>query len=327
MTELGYSLSSEEHPGSALVDYARRAEETGFTFALISDHFHPWLDEQGQSPFVWSVLGGIARETERLRVGTAVTCPIMRIHPAIIAQAAASTAEMFGDRFFLGLGSGERLNEHVLAQRWPPVRERLDMLEEAIEVIARLWEGETTSYEGQYFEVEDARIYTLPRARTPICVAAAGRRAARIAGRDGDGLIAVVPSEDLVEAFEKAGGAGKPRYAQVRVCYAESERKATDTVMKVWPTDPLPGVLNAELSTPAQFAQAAKMVRPEMLGEKVALGPDPERHMERIRSYVEAGFDHVYVHQVGPDQEGFFRFYEREIMPHVGRLTPAGRTA
>jgi coenzyme F420-dependent glucose-6-phosphate dehydrogenase len=326
MIELGYALSSEEHPGSALVDHARRAEEAGFRFALISDHYHPWIDEQGQSPFVWSVLGGIARETRRLRVGTGVTCPILRTHPAIIAQAAATTAELFGDRFFLGLGSGERLNEHVLGQRWPTVAERLDMLEEAVEVIRRLWQGETVSHRGRFYQVERARIYTRPAQPPPICLAASGGRAARIAARLGDGLIAVVPQRDLVQAFEEAGGGSKPRYGQALVCYAESEEKATDTVMRVWPTNSIPGVLNAELATPSDFGEVVSMVRPEMLGEQVALGPDPERHMALLRSFAEAGFDHVYVHQVGPDQEGFFRFYEREILPNLSRL-PAGRSA
>lgn len=327
MAELGYALSSEEHPGSALVRNARRAEEAGFRFALIADHYHPWIDAQGQSPFVWSVLGAIARETSTLRVGTGVTCPIMRIHPAVIAQAAASTAELFGDRFFLGLGSGERLNEHVVARRWPPIGERLDMLQEAIEVIRTLWQGEVVTHRGRFYEVEEARIYTLPEQPVPIYVAASGKRAARIAGSLGEGLIAVAPEEGLVDAFEKAGGATRPKYAQAHVCWAESVEKATDTMMRFWPTNSIPGVLNAELSTPAQFEAAVSMVRPDDFGDDVALGPDPERHLQVIRSYVDAGFDHVYVHNVGPDQEGFIRFYEREILPQVERLVPAGRSA
>jgi coenzyme F420-dependent glucose-6-phosphate dehydrogenase len=323
--ELGYSLSSEEHGPGALVDQARRAEEAGFTFALISDHYHPWTDQQGQSPFVWSVLGAIARETRRLRVGTGVTCPVIRIHPAIVAQAAATTAVMFEGRFFLGVGTGERLNEHVLAGRWPPGPERLAMLEEAIVVLRLLWEGGTRSHEGRFYRVEQARVYTLPQPAPPICVAAVGARAARVAGRLGDGLISTEPSARLVRTFDEAGGAGKPRYGQLTVCWAESVKRARDTVLTWWPLIGLPPVLNSELATPAQFGQAAASVTPEALEGKVVLGPDPDYHLAALDAFAQAGFDHVYVHQVGPDQEGFFRFYEREIVPRLGRLPVGGR--
>src|SRR2546421_3182253 len=154
MLELGCSLSSEEHGPNVLIESARLAEEAGFSFAVISDHYHPWTDEQGQSPFVWSVLGGIARETKRLRLGTGVTCPLMRIHPAVVAQAAATTAAMFEGRFFLGVGTGERLNEHILGDRWPPHRERQAMLEEAIQLMRLLWEGGTRTFDGDYYQVE-----------------------------------------------------------------------------------------------------------------------------------------------------------------------------
>jgi coenzyme F420-dependent glucose-6-phosphate dehydrogenase len=323
MLELGYGLSSEEHGPTALIESAKRAEDAGFAFAVISDHYHPWIDQQGQSPFVWSVLGGIARETSRLRVGTGVTCPLIRMHPALIAQAAATTAVMFEGRFFLGVGTGERLNEHVLADRWPPAAERQAMLAEAIEIMRLLWEGGTRSFEGRFYEVEQARIYTLPDRPPPIYMAAMGKRSAEMAGRFTDGLISVAPARDTVQAFDRASGSRKPRYGQLKVCWAEREEQARDTVMKVWPLSGLPSVLNTELATPAQFEQAAATVEPGDLEGKVVLGPDPEKHLEGLRQFAQAGFDHVYVQQVGPDQEGFARFYEREILPELGRLTVA----
>src|SRR3954468_13496801 len=203
MAELGYALSSEEHTPNDLVRNARRAEEAGFTFALISDHFHPWTDRQGQSPFVWSVIGGIAHATERLRLGTGVTCPTIRIHPAIVAQAAATSAAMMPGRFFLGVGSGENLNEHILGDRWPFPDERIEMLQEAAAVIGQLWEGGYQTHRGKHYRVEKARIYTLPEELPEIAVAAAGPVAAEVAGRTGDALVAVAPEQELVDEFEK----------------------------------------------------------------------------------------------------------------------------
>ncbi len=326
MLELGYSLSSEEHGPDVLIESAVRAEAAGFSFAVTSDHFHPWTDEQGQSPFVWSVLGGIARATSRLRVGTGVTCPLIRMHPGIVAQAAATTASMFHGRFFLGVGTGERLNEHVFGDRWPPHRERQAMLGEAIEIMRLLWEGGTRSFEGTFYEIEHARIYTLPEPPPPIYMGAVGKRSASLAGRFADGLISTSPSRDVVREFNTASGSSKPRYGQLKVCWADSEEQARDTAMRYWPTSGLPGVLNSELATPAQFAQAASIVTPGDLEGKVVRGPDPAKHLAAIEEYARAGFDHVYVMQVGPDQAGFTRFYEREILPQAGRLA-IGETA
>src|SRR5437588_2272592 len=204
--ELGYALSSEEHGPRDLVAYARRADEAGFSFALISDHYHPWTDKQGQSPFVWSVIGGIAQVTERLRLGTGVTCPTIRIHPAVIAQAAATSAAMMPGRFFLGVGTGENLNEHILGDRWPFPDERLEVLEEAVEVIRLLWQGGYRTHRGKHYRVEKARIYTLPDELPPIAGAAGGLEAAELAGRIGHGLIAVAPEPAPVKGREEAGG-------------------------------------------------------------------------------------------------------------------------
>jgi len=312
--ELGYALSSEEHLPNDLVRYARGAEETGFSFALISDHYHPWIDRQGQSPFVWSAIGGISQATARLRLGTGVTCPTIRIHPAIIAQAAATSAAMMPGRFFLGVGSGENLNEHILGDRWPFPDERIEMLEEAIEVIRLLWQGGYQTHRGKHYRVEKARIYTLPDELPPIAVAAAGPVAAELAGRAGDALISVSPDEELVSGYREAGGDG-PRYGQVTVCWAETEEDAVKTAHEWWPNVAIPH--SQELALPSDFEEGVQNVEQENVAEQIACGPDPERHLELIRKFEQAGFDHVYVHQVGPDQDGFFRFYREEIFPRL----------
>jgi coenzyme F420-dependent glucose-6-phosphate dehydrogenase len=313
--ELGYSLSCEEHPPLDLVRHAARAEETGFSFALISDHFHPWTDRQGESPFVWAVIGGIAEATERLRLGTGVTCPTIRIHPAIVAHASATAAAMMPGRFFLGVGSGENLNEHVLGDRWPPVRDRLDMLEEAIEVIRELWTGELVSHRGNHYQVANARLYTVPDELPELYVAAGGETSAQLAGKAGDGLIVASPSEDAVKTFASSGGEGKPRIGQCHVCWAESEDEAKKTALEWFPNIATPGELSQELPQPAHFEQAAELLSEDDMAEIVACGPDPDRHVEMIKRFEDAGCDHVYMHQIGPDQEGFFDFYAREVLP------------
>jgi G6PDH family F420-dependent oxidoreductase len=241
----------------------------------------------------------------------------MRIHPAIIAQAAATSAAMMPGRFFLGVGTGENLNEHILGHRWPPHDIRLAKLEEAVEVIRLLWQGETCTHRGQHYTVENARIYTLPDELPPIMVAASGQHAAEVAGRIGDGLINVAPVEDIVERFQAAGGSGKPRYGQLTVCWAQDETTARRIAYEHWPNSGVQGELSQELPSPAFFEQAAKMVREEDVAQKMACGPDPERHIEHIKAFAESGYDHVYIHQIGPDQEGFFQFYERHVLPKL----------
>lgn len=320
MVAIGYALSSEEHAPNDLVRNAAAAEEAGFTFALVSDHFHPWIDAQPHSPFVWSVLGAIAHATSRLEVGTGVTCPTMRIHPAIIAQAAATTAAMFEGRFFLGLGTGENLNEHILGQAWPEWDVRAEMLEESIEVIRALWTGEVTSHRGRYFTVQNARLFTLPDETPRIHVAASGPRMADLAGRVGDGFIGTGPDKDLLQAFSRAGGDG-PRYGQVTMCWGASEQAARRTAHQWWPTAALKGEVTQELPNPAQFSDLVSMVTEDQVAEAITCGPDPEVHLEKIRAYVDAGYDHVYLHQVGPDQAGFLRFAERELLPALSSYT------
>jgi G6PDH family F420-dependent oxidoreductase len=314
--EIGYALSSEEHSPRDLVRYAQRAEETGFSFALISDHYHPWIGRQGQSPFVWSVIGAIAQATRRIFVGTGVTCPILRIHPAIIAQAAATAASMMEGRFFLGVGTGENLNEHVVGHHWPPIHIRQEMLTEAVKILRLLWRGGSHNYEGKYFTVEEAQIFTLPNKLPPIMVAAAASRSAEFAGSIGDGMVSTAPNENLVKRFRASdGGAEKPCFGQITVCWARRHEEAKQIAHEWWPVAALPGKLVSQLATPREFEAASQLVRQEDVAEALVIGPDPEAYLAGIESYHAAGFDHVYIHQVGPDQEGFFKFCEGEILP------------
>src|SRR5215216_6511324 len=319
MTDLGYCLTSELHGPRELVEHTRLAEQAGFRFGLISDHYHPWISIQGHSPFVWGVIGGIAQVTNELTLGTGVTCPTIRIHPAIVAHAAATASLMLEGRFFLGVGSGENLNEHILGDRWPPADVRLEMLEEAVGVMRELWRGEFVMHDGRHYAVENARVYDTPEGGSvPVYVAAAGQKAASLSGRIGDGYIGTAPQAEHVETFEQNGGKGKPKVGQVHVCWAESREEGRKRAYELWPNVAIKGEAGQELPMPGHFAQLAEMVSEDDVDEVVACGRDPERHLEMIRRFEDAGYDHIYVHQIGPDQEGFFRFYEREILPELG---------
>lgn len=315
--EIGYKLSCEEHSPSDLVCYARQAEEAGFTFAMLSDHYHPWIDEQGQSPFVWSVIGSIAQATERLRIGTGVTCPLIRMHPAIVAQAAATAAALLPGRFLLGVGTGENLNEHIFGDHWPPGATRRAMLEEAMALIRCLWQGGLRSHHGRYYTVENAQLYTLPELLPPVLVAASGARSAHMAGRLGDGLITVGVHAKLVDRFIAAGGAGKPRYTELNVCWAPDEAEARRLAHARWPIAGMQGALLSDLRLPSHFAQAASTITEEAIAQAVICGPDPTRHIAAITQAAEVGYTHVWIHQIGPDQAGFFQFYASEILPKL----------
>ena len=320
MTAVGYALSSEEHGPRDLVRSARRAEEAGFTFALISDHYHPWIERHPHSPFVWGVLGAIAEATDRLVVGTGVTCPTMRIHPAIIAQAAATAADLMPGRFFLGVGTGENLNEHILGDAWPEWDVRAEMLEEAVEIIRALWSGEMVSRRGGYFRVQNAQLYSLPESLPPIRVAASGENMARIAAKISDGLISTAPDPEVIKAFHESGGTGAT-IGQMSVCWAESEAAARKTALDWWPLAALHGEVTQELPNPSQFTDLAKSVTEDQIAESILCSPDPGRHLERIQAYADAGYDHVYIHQIGPDQDGFIDFMARHVMPRVGKTS------
>jgi G6PDH family F420-dependent oxidoreductase len=318
MTEFGYALSSEEHGPAALVDHAVAAERAGFTFSLISDHFHPWIERHPHSPFVWTVLGALAGATDAMTFGTGVTCPTMRIHPAIVAHAAATTAALMPGRFFLGVGTGENLNEHILGQAWPEWDVRAEMLEEAIAVIRELWTGEIVSHRGRHYRVQNAQLFTLPEAPPPIHVAASGPRMGELAGRIGDGFIGTGPDAEVLKAYRKAGGRG-PRYGQVTLCWAKSKAEARRIARDWWPTAALHGEVTQELPNPKQFTDLVGSVTEDQVAEAITCGPDAEVHLAAIRAYIDAGYDHVYLHQVGPDQAGFLAFAERELLPELRR--------
>jgi G6PDH family F420-dependent oxidoreductase len=287
------------------------AEEAGMRGVCVSDHFHPWLDAQGESPFVWSVVGAIGATTS-LGVTTAVTCPTVRVHPAIMAQAAATSQMLVKGDFVFGVGSGEALNEHILGHRWPPVATRLEMLEEAVAVMRELWKGGLVTHHGRYYTVENARIYSLPEAPPRVAVSAFGPEAVDVAARIGDGYVSTSPDKELLERYRDHGGKGEA-IAVLKVCWDKDESRARKLVHQLWPTEGVGGQLSQELALPAHFEAAAEHVTEEMVAEKVPCGPDPDRHAEVITRYLDAGFDKVYVNQIGPEQEGFFQFYVRDL--------------
>jgi G6PDH family F420-dependent oxidoreductase len=312
--KIGYFLSCEENGPAALLAQARAAEEAGFQGLWISDHYHPWNDEQGQSPFVWAVIGALAEATS-LPVTTAVTCPTLRIHPAVVAQAAATAAVMLPDRFNLGVGSGEALNEQVLGDDWPEADARLEMLEEAIAVMRELWSGDVVNRQGKHYRVRHARIYTLPERPPPILVSGFGPKAVDLAARVGDGFVTTSPDSESIERFREGGGRGSPVHAGAKVCYGDDEAEARRTAHRLWPNDGLPGELAQILPTPEHFEQATELVTEEMIAETVPCGPELERHLESIQRYADAGVDELYIQQIGGRHDGFFEAYGREVLP------------
>lgn len=322
MIKLGYKLMSEEHGPTDLVRNCQRAEQAGFDFAAISDHFFPWLEEQGHSPFAWSVLGALANATQRIGLMTAVTCPTMRYHPAIIAQAAATLGLISGDRFTLGLGAGERLNEHIVGEGWPGIAERHERLAEAVDIIQGLLAGELTNYRGQYFRLDHAWLFDRPQRKPAVVLAAGGPKAARFAGQKGDGLIATEPRAELIEAFVSAGGTG-PRYAEVALCIDEREDEARKTAHRYFRWSVTGWPVMAELPGPESFAAASRQVSPEAVAKLVSCGPSVDRHLEAIDRFLKAGFDHIILVQVGPNQDKLLELFVRELAPALRRQKAA----
>ncbi len=315
--KVGYFLSSEEWGPRELISQAVKAKEAGFDGLWVSDHFHPWNDEQGHSPFVWSTIGAISQAAPGMKVTTAVTCPTVRIHPAIIAQAAATAAVMLDGQFCLGVGSGEALNEHILGDRWPEADERLEMLEEAVHVIRKLWEGGARDHRGTHYRVEHARIYDLPDQPPPIIVSGFGPKAVELAARIGDGYCTVGPDADSVKTFRERSQNGSLVQGGLKVCWSDDEARARQTVHRLWPNEALPGELAQILPTPEHFEQAAELVTEEMVAEDTPCGPDVDKHIEAIRAYEEAGFDELYVNQIGPEQDAFFAAYRDQVLPRL----------
>jgi G6PDH family F420-dependent oxidoreductase len=322
MTVIGIAFSSEERSGREIVEAARAAEAAGFTAAWISDHYHPWNDEQGESPFVWSVLGALAEATSEMTWETAVTCPTMRIHPAVLAQASATVASLMPGRFRLGVGTGEALNEHIFGDAWPRADVRLEMLEEAVAVIRDLWSGELISHRGEHYTVDRARIYTLPDEPPPVIVSAFHPEALQLAIRIGDGFATTKPDAESVRTYREQGGKG-PVQGAIKCCYGPDRDTAVATAHRLWRNEELGGNLAQVLSTPSEFEAAAELVTPEMVGKTVPCGPDPDVHIEALQTYVDAGFDEVFVGHIGPGHDAFVEFYAREVVPHVSGVGAA----
>jgi G6PDH family F420-dependent oxidoreductase len=319
--KIGYFLSCEEYSPAELVEQAKLAEQAGFEALWISDHFHPWNDQQGQSPFVWSVIGAVAQVCS-LPVTTAVTCPTIRVHPAIIAQAAATSATMLDGRFVLGLGTGEALNEHVTGARFPTIELRLEMLEEAVEVIRRLWSGEFVTHHGLHYTVENARIYTRPETPPLIYISGFGPEATEVAARIGDGYITTKPDQELLSIFRKNGGEGKTTQAGYKVCWGTDDDTAVQTAHRLWANSGVPGELSQVLPSPKHFEQVSELVTPEMTRGSIAYGADVGRHVDAFEPFADAGFDEVYISQMGGREpatkvSGFFDFYRDAVLPRL----------
>ncbi|QNE16860.1 TIGR03557 family F420-dependent LLM class oxidoreductase [Kribbella qitaiheensis] len=315
--EIGYFLSSEEYTPAQLIEQARLAEEAGFDGLWISDHFHPWNDEQGQSAFVWSMIGAVSQVCE-LPVTTAVTCPTVRIHPAVIAQAAATSAVLLNGRFRLGIGSGEALNEHIFGDAWPTVDVRLEMLEEAVEIIRRLWtEDGFVSHHGKHYTVDTARIYTRPDSPLPIYMSGFGPQATDLAARIADGYITTTPDKDLLQRFRTNGGGDKLTQAGFKVSYAPTEDEGIEQAHRIWGNAGLPGELSQVLPSPRHFEQASQLVTKEQTAESVTCGAKAADHLKAFEPYVEAGFDEIYVANMGPHSVDMMNLYRTEVLPEL----------
>lgn len=322
----GYTCSSEEFEATDLVRHARQAEEAGFEFVTVSDHFHPWTSTQGHSPFAWSTVAGIAATTQNISIGTGVTCPLIRTHPAVIAHAAATSAELSSGRFFLGVGTGEALNEHITGDRWPPIERRQEMLIEAVEIMRGLWTGETFDHDGDYYVVERAHLFSAPEQPPQIFWAAAGKSSAALAGEYADGLWSTAPKQEVVQAYRDAGGKGDV-IGQLTLCFDNDRDRAIDTALEVWPNAAIPGQLSQDLPTYKHFEQASQLVTREAIAEQVPCGNDVGAIVDAVAEFADAGFNWIHFHQIGPDQQGFLDWWRDELqdaLSSIGGKQPVG---
>lgn len=316
MAKIGYKLMTEEHGPSALVANAVVAEAAGFDFVAISDHFHPWVRAQGHAPFAWSVLGAVAHATTTIGIATGLTCPIIRYHPAIVAQAAATIAVMSEGRFTLAIGAGERLNEHVTGAPWPSVTERHAMLGEAIDIFRELWEGGARAYEGEFFVLDHAELFDLPPEPIPVILGVSGKKSVALAADKADGIMATEPNKSLVESFRKDKKAGSA-WGEVSLAYAATEAEGRKLAKERFAFSALGWSVNSELPSVEGFEAATKYVREEDLAETIPAGPDPDVHLQAIQKFIDAGFDHIALLGIGPDQASFIRFAETELLPKL----------
>jgi len=320
MTQFGYTMMCEQSPPDRLVSDLQLAEAAGFDFSVISDHYFPWLEEQGHSGYAWAILGAAAHATDRIGLMTYVTCPILRYHPAVVAQKASTVQVLSGGRFRLGLGAGENLNEHVVG-RWPQVGERHEMLAEAVDIIAPLLDGEHISHRGRHFQVESAHLYDRHEVRPPIGIAVSGEESCSIAGRKAEIMVATEPKPELVEMFEEAGGRGKPKVGQLAVCFDRDRDAAVRRAHEQFRWFGLGWGVNTDLPGPSSFAAATASVTPEEVGEQLACGDDVEEFVEKLRPFVDAGFTEVALVQIGGEQqEPFIRWAESDLLPAVRAL-------
>jgi G6PDH family F420-dependent oxidoreductase len=324
MASFGYTMMTEQSRPDQLVRDLQMAEAAGFDFSVTSDHYQPWLDAQGHSGYCWSILGAAAQATERIGLMTYVTCPILRYHPAVVAQKAATMQILSGGRFRLGLGAGENLNEHVVGQRWPAVGARHEMLSEAVDIIAALFDatdGTTVNYRGKHYNVEQAKLWDLPDERVPIGIAVSGRDSCALAGRKADILVAVEPKRELVEMFEEAGGGGKPKVGQIALAYDTDRESAVQRAHEQFRWFGLGWKVNADLPNPESFESATQSVRPDDVADALGCGADVEEHVEKIRPFVDAGFTEVALVQIGAEQQAdFIRWAESELLPALRSL-------
>ncbi|GAB2565384.1 TIGR03557 family F420-dependent LLM class oxidoreductase [Kribbella endophytica] len=317
--KLGFKLIAEAYSPTEIVDQAVRAEQAGFDFVEVSDHFHPWVSEHQHSGFAFSMLAAAAARTSAIELATGVTCPFIRYHPAVVAQMAATTALLSGGRFTLGVGAGERLNEHVVGRGWPAVAQRHEMLRESLEIIRLLWSGGYQSYDGKHLQLEDARVFDLPDELPRIAVAAGGTDAAELAGELGDALFTTEPNEELVTAYRKAGGDG-PTYAEVPLAWAPTEEDAAESARKLFRFGVTGWKVQAELPNPVNFDAATELVTADHMKEQFGCGPDVGRHVEVTKPFAEAGYDHLALINAGPDVDGFFDFFTKELGPALREL-------
>ncbi|MHB9756383.1 LLM class F420-dependent oxidoreductase [Streptomyces sp. BYX5S] len=314
--DIGYTLMTEQAGPRELVGHAVGAEETGFDFSVTSDHYFPWLRSQGHSPYAWSVLGAVAQATSRLPLMTYVTCPTFRYHPAVVAQKAATLQLLSEGRFRLGLGSGENLNEHVVGSGWPAVDVRHEMFEEAVTIIRALFEGGHVTHHGKHYDVDSARLWDLPETAPPIGVAVSGEQSCELAGRLADLVIATEPKAELLSAFDRHGGAGKPRIGQLPVAYDPDRGAAVARAHDQFRWFAGGWKVNAELPHPDSFAAATQFVRPEDVAESIPCGDDVDAFVEAARPFADAGFTGLALVQIGGDhQDEFLQWSGKTLLP------------
>ncbi len=326
MPILGYSAALEQFHPTDLIRWCQEAEQAGFGGVMAADHFHPWVPQQGQSPLVWPWMGSLGSSTKKLTFGPGVTCASYRYHPAIIAQGAATLAVMYPGRFWLGIGTGEALNEHVVGGEWPEAPVRLERMIESIEVIKQLFTGKKTRYSGKHIKMESARLYTRPEVPCPIFIAASGPKTAETAGRLCDGLITpAAPAEKLkmlIESFDKgAKEAGKdpaamPKLLQLHVSWANTYDEAVQQAMKEWPNGGIKAP-KQDIRSPEDFAAFGQLVRPEDFKGRVFISTNLEEHRQHLQSFYNLGFDEVHVHHVGRNQTEFIRAYGEVVIPSL----------